>query len=57
MKQIHQRVVALAVENKVVQGGKMRVDTTVVETNFHYPSDSCLLDDGNRVLTRLLKKV
>jgi IS5 family transposase len=57
IKQIHQRLVALAVENKVVQGGKMRVDTTVVETNIHYPTDSSLLDDGNRVLTRLMKKV
>ena len=55
--QIHQRVVELAVENKVVQGSKMRVDTTVVETNVHYPTDSSLLGDGNRVLTRLMKKV
>jgi IS5 family transposase len=36
VKQIHQRMVELAVENKVVQGRKMRVDTTVVETNIHY---------------------
>jgi IS5 family transposase len=57
IKQIHQRVVELAVENKVVQGRKMRVDTTVVETNIHYPTDSSLLGDGNRVLTRLMKKV
>jgi IS5 family transposase len=57
IKQIHQRVVELAVENKVVQGRKMRVDTTVVETNIHFPTDSSLLDDGNRVLTRLMKKV
>jgi IS5 family transposase len=35
----------------------MRVDTTVVETNIHYPTDSSLLGDGNRVLTRLMKKV
>ena len=34
--QIHQRMVELAVENKVVRGRKMRVDTTVVETNIHY---------------------
>ena len=34
IKQIHQRVVELAVQNKVVQGRKMRVDTTVVETNI-----------------------
>jgi transposase, IS5 family len=56
IKQFHQRVVALAAENKVVPGRKMRVDTTVVETNIHYPTDSGLLGDGNRVLTRLMKK-
>jgi IS5 family transposase len=50
-------MVQLAVENKVVQGRKMRVDTTVVETNIHYPTDSSLLGDGDRVLTRLMKKV
>jgi transposase, IS5 family len=57
IKQIHQRIVEMAVENKVVQGRRMRVDTTVVETNIHYPTDSTLLGDGTRVLTRLMKKV
>ena len=55
--QLHRRVVELAVEKKVIQGRKMRVDTTVVETNIHYPTDSSLLGDGARVLTRILKKV
>jgi IS5 family transposase len=40
IEQIHQRVVELAVENNVVQGRKMRVDTTVVETNIHYRMSS-----------------
>jgi IS5 family transposase len=57
IKQIHQRMVELAVGNNVVQGRRMRVDTTVVETNIHYPTDSTLLGDGTRVLTRLMKKV
>ena len=35
----------------------MRVDTTVVETNVHYPTDSGLLNDGARVLTRTMKKI
>src|SRR5947207_15908185 len=35
----------------------MRVDTTVVETNIHYPTDSSLLGDGTRVLTRTMKKI
>jgi len=47
----------LARERGVVQGRKMRVDTTVVETNIHYPTDSSLLGDGARVLTRTMKKV
>jgi IS5 family transposase len=33
------------------------VDTTVVETNIHYPTDSSLLGDGTRVLTRIAKKI
>jgi IS5 family transposase len=35
----------------------MRVDTTVVETNIHYPTDSSLLGDGVRVLIRVMKKI
>ena len=54
---LHRRMVEIAVENKVVSGRRMRVDTTVVETNIHYPTDSSLLGDGARVLTRVMKKV
>jgi transposase, IS5 family len=50
-------MVTLALENKVIEGRRMRVDTTVVETNILYPTDSSLLGDGTRVLTRLMKKV
>jgi IS5 family transposase len=55
--QLHERLVALAQKQGVVKGRKMRVDTTVVETNIHYPTDSGLLGDGARVLTRTMKKV
>src|SRR3989441_171 len=51
------RLVDLARERKVVRGWKLRVDTTVVETNVHYPTDSSLLSDGVSVLTRTLKKL
>src|SRR5262249_15609967 len=57
IKQIHDRIVSIAHENGIAEGGKMRVDTTVVETNIHYPTDSSLLGDGVRVLTRVMKKV
>jgi IS5 family transposase len=57
IEKIHGRMVALAHERAIVKGRRMRVDTTVVETNIHYPTDSGLLGDGVRVLTRLMKKV
>lgn len=57
IEKIHARLVALAHERAVVKGRRMRLDTTVVETNIHYPTDSGLMGDGVRVLTRLMKKV
>jgi IS5 family transposase len=54
---LHRRLVAVAQQQQVVDGRKMRVDTTVVETNVHYPTDSSLLGDGVRVLTRTMKKI
>jgi IS5 family transposase len=57
IEKIHQRVVAIAQEKKTVNGRRMRVDTTVVETDIHYPTDSTLLGDGVRVLTRAMKKI
>lgn len=57
IEELHARMVALAQDRGVVTGKRMRVDTTVVETNIHYPTDSSLLGDGVRVLTRLMKKV
>ena len=57
IENIHKRVVAIAQEKKVVEGRKMRIDTTVVETNIHYPTDSSLLGDGVRVLTRAMKRI
>ena len=49
-------MVEIAIEKKIVAGRRMRVDTTVVETNIHYTTDSSLPGDGARVLTRVMKK-
>jgi len=56
-EQIHRRVVGVAREQGVAAGRKVRVDTTVVESNIHYPTDSTLLGDGIRVLTRGLGRI
>lgn len=54
---VQARIVGIAREKKAVEGRKMRVDTTVTETNIHYPTDSSLLGDGVRVLTRTMKRI
>jgi transposase, IS5 family len=53
---LNDRVVELARSLKVTRGRKLRVDSTVVETNIHYPTDSRLLADGVRVVSRLLRR-
>src|SRR5881409_2981506 len=55
--QVHARVVQIAREQSAAQGQRLRTDTTTVETNIHYPTDSSLLADGIRVLTRGLKRI
>jgi len=56
LEAIHERVVQLARERKVTRGRKLRVDSAVVETAIHHPTDSSLLADGVRVLSRLLRR-
>ena len=56
-RQIHQRVMQQAQALKLAPGRKLRVDTTAVETNIHYPTDSSLLADSLRVMTRTLKRI
>lgn len=48
------RVTDLARSLKVTRGRKLRTDSTVVRTNIHHPSDSSLLADGVRVISRLV---
>jgi len=49
--------VQIAHDHRVAAGRRMRVDTTVVEINIHYPTDSNLLGGGVRLLTRTMKKI
>jgi IS5 family transposase len=56
LEALNERVVALARSLKVTRGRKLRVDSTVVETNIHHPTDSRLVGDGVRVLSRWLRR-
>lgn len=53
-EQINRKLLVQAAEEKVEKARQVRIDCTVVETNIHAPSDSSLLFDSVRVLTRLL---
>jgi Transposase domain (DUF772) len=57
LKDVLARLVTLGREQRIIRGQRLRVDTTVVETNMHYPTDSTLLADGVRVLTRTLRRL
>jgi transposase, IS5 family len=57
IEQLHRRLIAIACEKQIVRGRRLRLDTTVVETDIHYPTDSSLLGDGVRVLTRTMKRI
>ena len=57
LEAINVLVVKAAVDLGIEDGNKLRVDTTVVETDIHYPTDSTLLWDSVRVLDRLMKGV
>ncbi|HEX5506066.1 MAG TPA: transposase, partial [Thermomicrobiales bacterium] len=51
---LRDHIVGLAQRLKVTRGRKLRIDGTVVETNIRHPTDSPLLNDGVRVVSRAL---
>lgn len=57
VRSVFDAVVRRAVEAKIIRGRKMRLDTTVTESNIHYPTDTGLLSDGVRVITRTVNKI
>ena len=56
IEQLHRQVIEVAKRAGVTHGRRFRIDTTVVETNVHYPTDSTLLQDSVRVLTRTMQR-
>lgn len=56
LESLNARAVELAQQHRVTRGRKLRIDSVVVETNVGHPTDSRLLGDGVRVLSRLLRR-
>ncbi len=56
LAQLNERAIELARGLKITRGRKLRVDSTVVETTIHHPTDSRILGEGVRVLSRVLRR-
>ena len=57
VRALNDAVVHAAIAGELEDGTRLRVDTTVVETDIHFPTDSSLLWDAVRVLTRLVARL
>src|SRR6201987_1902993 len=57
LKAVNDLLIKAAVDVGVEEGTKLRVDTTVVQTDIHHPTDNTLLWDTVRVVTRLVGRL
>jgi len=57
MRALNDALVLKLKEGKVIRGRKLRIDTTVVESDIHHPTDTGLLNDGIRVITCVVGKL
>ena len=56
IQRILAKVVQLGQVVGVTRGTRLRVDSSVTESDIHYPTDSSLLNDAARVLSRLVRQ-
>ena len=57
LRDLNDALVLKLKERKVIRGKKLRIDTTVTEANIRYPTDTGLLADGVKVITRTVGKL
>jgi IS5 family transposase len=55
--ELNHELLSLAVERRVIRSRRLRVDSTVVEADISYPTDSGLCSQGVSRLTRLARRV
>jgi len=56
-KQVNELLARAAVEGQLITGDQLRLDTTAVETNIHWPTDSSLLWDTYRTLAQYIERI
>lgn len=57
MEQLNEILVQKLDETRLLKHRKLRTDTTVVESDIHHPTDATLLQDGVKVITRIVEKI
>jgi IS5 family transposase len=57
LDKLNKIIITKAVEEKKIKARKVRIDTTVAESNIHYPTDAELLEDCVRVITRTVNRI
>ncbi len=57
LETVNDAVIQAAIDDDLEDGKKLRIDTTVAETDIHWPTDATLLWDTVRVLIRLIGTV
>jgi len=57
VKALNEALILKLKEGRVVRGKKLRIDTTVVESDIHYPTDTGLLNDGINIVTRVINRL
>lgn len=56
-QRMNQLLTRYALDCELIMGDQLRADTTVCETNIHFPTDATLLWDAYRVTARLIASV
>ncbi len=57
IQELNATIVQQLREQKIVRGRRFRMDSTVIEANIHHPTDSGLIADGIRHITRQVRRL
>jgi len=57
VEDLNNKLVEILAKKNVIRGKCMRLDTTVVKADIHYPTDAGLLNDCAKAITRVVKKI
>jgi len=57
IQKLHSQIIRYCTTEKIIKGAKLRTDSTVAPAHIHYPTDSSLLADAVRVITRTVKNI